>query len=52
MKLALDTRKTQDFIDITEIVREQVRQSGIQEGLAIVFIPHTTAGITDRKSVV
>lgn len=32
--------------DITEQIREAVAQSGIEDGIAIVMIPHTTAGVT------
>ncbi len=35
-----------EAIEITNKVREIVKQSGVNEGLCIVFIPHTTAAIT------
>jgi secondary thiamine-phosphate synthase enzyme len=50
MQYSISTVKEQDFIDITSIVREQVWKSGVKEGLAIVFIPHTTAGITINEN--
>ena len=34
------------FIDITDKVRDAVRQSGVFDGMATVYCPHTTAGIT------
>ena len=34
------------FYNITSYVRQAVTESGIQEGIAIVTCPHTTAGIT------
>ncbi len=44
----LDVRSTvrEEFIDITPRVREEVRRSGVHEGLCVVFCPHTTAGLT------
>lgn len=45
-KCSLRTSKRSELKDITQRVREMVRQSGIEEGLAIVYCPHTTAGIT------
>jgi len=39
------TSKTQ-WIDITAQVHEQVNLSGVKNGLAVVYVPHTTAGIT------
>ena len=38
--------RRQEFIDITPLVREEVRRSAIQEGLCVVYCPHTTAGLT------
>ena len=34
------------FRDITAQVEQDVRESGIREGLCVVFCPHTTAAIT------
>jgi len=39
------TSKTQ-WIDITAQVREQIVSSRVKNGLAVVYVPHTTAGIT------
>ena len=36
----------EDFYAITEKVRAAVADSGVAQGLAVVFCPHTTAGIT------
>ena len=41
---------TVDFIDITAFVREAVMKSGVIEGLAVVYCPHTTAGITINEN--
>ena len=32
--------------DITEKVRQAVTSSQIQEGIAVIMVPHTTAGVT------
>ena len=50
MQYSISTVKEQDFVDITSIVRQQVRKSGVKEGLVIVFVPHTTAGITINEN--
>jgi len=34
------------MVDITRSVAEQVTASGISEGLCVVYVPHTTAGVT------
>ena len=35
-----------DFYDITQQVYEAIDKSGVKDGIAVVFSPHTTAGIT------
>jgi len=39
-----------DFYNITPKVREAVAKSGVTDGIAIVFCPHTTAGITINEN--
>ncbi len=38
------------FIDITDKVRDAVRQSGVFDGMATVYCPHTTAGVTINEN--
>jgi len=33
-------------LDITELVARKVQDSGVRNGLCLVYIPHTTAGVT------
>ena len=40
----------EDFYNITTQVREAITKSGISDGIAIVFCPHTTAGITINEN--
>jgi len=40
----------QDFYNITNKVREAVAQSGVSDGIAVVYCPHTTAGITINEN--
>jgi secondary thiamine-phosphate synthase enzyme len=39
-----------EFIDITRSVREAVRKTGMENGICIIFIPHTTAGVTINEN--
>ncbi|MCL2282535.1 MAG: secondary thiamine-phosphate synthase enzyme YjbQ [Fibromonadales bacterium] len=39
-----------DFYDITSKVRETIAKSGITDGIAVVYCPHTTAGITINEN--
>ena len=36
--------------NITAGLREVIRESGVQSGLAVVYCPHTTAGITINEN--
>jgi secondary thiamine-phosphate synthase enzyme len=38
------------FLDITSRVRDTISASGVRDGLAIVFVPHTTAGVTINEA--
>lgn len=40
----------EDFYDITSQIREAVIKSGLAEGIAVVYCPHTTAGITINEN--
>jgi len=44
-ELQISTNKRYQLVDLTEQVEEIVFQSGIDSGIAIVFVPHSTAGI-------
>jgi len=44
-KHTIKTTKREELVDITSFVVSSVKKSGIKEGIAIVYIPHTTAGI-------
>ena len=39
-----------DFYNITQKVREAIAQSGMENGIAVVYCPHTTAGITINEN--
>jgi len=46
VQLSLATKARSSLEDITASVEKAVRDSGRREGLACVYVPHTTAGIT------
>jgi secondary thiamine-phosphate synthase enzyme len=49
-KFTIRTSKRDEMIDITNYVQETVNESGIQEGIVVVYCPHTTAGITINEN--
>ena len=44
------TRERQQMIDITRLVAQAVEEEGIESGLAVCFVPHTTAGVTINEN--
>lgn len=45
IKISLKTNEQFEIKDITKDVQEAVKSSGIQDGMVVVFSPHTTAGV-------
>lgn len=50
MEYMIKTKRDQEFVDITSLVKEAVRKKGVRDGIAVVFIPHTTAGVTINEN--
>lgn len=44
------TTERDQIIDITPQVAGLVRQAGMQSGLAVVYVPHTTAGVAINEN--
>ena len=38
------------MVDITKIIEEDIIQSGVKDGIVVVYCPHTTAGITINEN--
>lgn len=49
-KHALTIQKPQTMVKITGQIREDIKDSGIRNGIAVVYCPHTTAGITINEN--
>jgi len=47
---SISTGARDAMLDITGQVRRAVEESGISEGLCLVYCPHTTAGITINEN--
>ena len=53
MKIVKKTVRTTahtQMLDITNTVAEAVRDSGVTDGIAVVWIPHTTAAVTVNEN--
>jgi secondary thiamine-phosphate synthase enzyme len=44
--ITVKTKARNEFVDLTREVGRTVEKSGVQEGLCLVYVPHTTAGVT------
>jgi secondary thiamine-phosphate synthase enzyme len=40
------SRSRVEFIDVTGMIQEAVKEAGVKDGICYIYIPHTTAGIT------
>lgn len=48
--ITIDTHQAVELIDMTSQVRTAIRGSGISDGLAVVYTPHTTAAVTINEN--
>jgi secondary thiamine-phosphate synthase enzyme len=48
--LQIRTSEHNEFIDITSLAQEAVSESGLENGACLVYVPHTTAGVTINEN--
>lgn len=48
--LELRTKSQKQFINITREVQSAVAESGVENGICVVYVPHTTAGVTVNEA--
>jgi secondary thiamine-phosphate synthase enzyme len=44
------SRQRVEILDVTAEIARRIRASGIQSGLAVLFVPHTTAAVTINEN--
>lgn len=49
-EFAVRTRSRTQLVDVTREVAEAVAESGLERGAAVVYVPHTTAGVTINEN--
>lgn len=49
-QISVSTRSHTEFVDITGQVQRVVADSGVQDGVCQVYVPHTTAGVTINEN--
>ena len=50
LEFTIVTSRTQEMIDITARVAEAVRQSKIDRGICLIYVPHATASIVINEN--
>lgn len=48
--MEVETKAKEDLIDITERVAREVASLGFKRGVIVLFVPHTTAGLTINEN--
>jgi secondary thiamine-phosphate synthase enzyme len=46
----VDTKQRDQMVDVTGRVQALVDESGVAEGTVVVYVPHTTAGVTINEN--
>lgn len=49
-QLQIKTCARTEMVDITQEIRSIVKKSGVKSGLCVIFVPHTTAGVTINEN--
>lgn len=44
--VSVKTTTRVDMVDITHRVQQEVEKTGVTDGLCVVYVPHTTSGVT------
>jgi secondary thiamine-phosphate synthase enzyme len=46
----VETQQRNQFVDITEAVRQSLAQNGLQNGIGVIYTMHTTSAITVNEA--
>jgi secondary thiamine-phosphate synthase enzyme len=49
-EIKLRTTKVTEMVEITSYIKKIVEETGIEEGVCYVFVPHTTAAVTINEN--
>lgn len=50
MILSVKTRERTELVDVTSDINQLIQKSGIDQGLCMLYVPHTTAAVTINES--
>ncbi len=49
-EISVKTSKHVEFVDITSQIRKRLEKNGVSSGVCVVYVPHTTAGVTINEN--
>ena len=50
MILSVKTRERTELVDVTSDINQLIQKSGFDQGLCLLYVPHTTAAVTINES--
>ena len=50
IEISVKTSQRVEFVDITSKIRKAISQKGMNKGACVVYVPHTTAGVTINEN--
>lgn len=48
--IEIESRQRVEMLDVTREIRRGIRESGVEAGVAVLFVPHTTAAVTINEN--
>jgi secondary thiamine-phosphate synthase enzyme len=48
--IEIRTTTREEMVDVTALVRSTLKRAGVDRGIAVVYCPHTTAGVTVQEN--
>ncbi|MBA3246836.1 MAG: secondary thiamine-phosphate synthase enzyme YjbQ [Pyrinomonadaceae bacterium] len=49
-RITVRSREREELVEITDEVRSKLKESGVREGVCVLFVQHTTAGLTVNEN--
>lgn len=49
-EIQVSSKTKSELVDITAEVHRCIRESGVQQGICVLFVPHTTAAVTVNEN--
>lgn len=48
--LTIKSRQREELLEFTDLVRDKLKESGAREGIVVLYVQHTTAGLTINEN--